>query len=293
VSVNLNDLVNLKDVLGFDLHVNSIGEFVAADLGAALDLNPSYAIANIASAVVSPIVDGVSAVVSPIVDGVSAVVNPIVDGVSALNLGTSTILDSLLGGNNHLVVGHLGDLTSIIGSGDIGSDDAISALKGNPLTADLGSNGSASLEKLADASLATLLDGNLDTRLPVVGTAPVVATLSDPAHVSIVGEATAITPGHSIDLSAPALPEGDVLFRGNNYTDYHVALQTAGPSAVSNSIPATLTSVVGTPDATSLAHVDNPAVNPAASASTAQHQDTSLTHLSTTLDDLSLRSHTH
>ena len=116
----------------------------------------------------------------------------------------------------------------------------------------------------------------MDTRLPVVGTAPVVGTLSDPTHVSIVGEATAIIPGHSIDFSASALPEGDVLFRGNNYTDYHVALQTAGPSVGSNSIPATLTGVAGIPDATSLTHVDTPAANPAASsstASTAQHQD--------------------
>jgi hypothetical protein len=39
--------------------------------------------------------------------------------------------------------------------------------------------------------------------------------------------------------------------------------------------------------------VDSPAVNIVTSSSTVQHQDTSLTHISTTLDDLGLRSHTH
>jgi hypothetical protein len=265
-SININDLVNLKDVLGFDLHVNSSGEFIATDLEAALDLHPSYLIANTGSTVLSPVAEG----------------------LSALNLGTSNILDSLLGGNNHSFVGHVGNLTSIISS-----DDAISPIKGNPLTADLNSNGTASLEKLADAPLPNLPDFSLETGLPVVSTAPVVGAVSDLAHVSIVGEATAMTPGHSIDFSAPALPEGDVLFRGNNYTDYHVALQTTGPSAESNSIPATTISVASTHDATSLAHVDSPAVNLVASTSTVQHQDTSLTHISTTLDDLGLRSHTH
>ena len=262
-SVNLNDLVNLKDVLGFDLHVNSIGEFIATDLEAALDLHPSYLIANTGSTVLSPVAEG----------------------LSALNLGTSNILDGLLGGNDHSFVGHVGNLTAIISSDD--------AIKGNPLTADLNSNGTASLEKLADAPLPNLSDFSLETGLPVVSTAPVVGAVSDLAHVSIVGEATAMTPGHSIDFSAPALPESDVLFRGNNYTDYHVALQTTGPSAESNSIPATTIGVGSTHDATSLAHVDSPAVNLVTSTSTVQHQDTSLTHISTTLDDLGLRSHTH
>src|SRR6202041_1936068 len=60
-SVNLNDLVNLKDVLGFDLHVNSSGEFIASDLEAALDLHPSYLIANTGSTVLSPVAEGLSA----------------------------------------------------------------------------------------------------------------------------------------------------------------------------------------------------------------------------------------
>jgi hypothetical protein len=187
-----------------------------------------------------------------------------------LNLEMSNPLDRLLGGDNHnhSVVGHLGDLTSVITSGDIGSGDPISALVGN-----LGSN---------------VLSSKTD--LPVVG------AVSDPAHVSIVVEATAVIPGHSIDFPTPALPEGDVLFHGNSYTDYHVALQSAGPSPGSGSIASTLASVSGIPDATSLTHVDAPVANAApltSTTATEQHPDVLLTHMSTTLDDLSLRSHTH
>jgi hypothetical protein len=268
--------------LGFDLHVNSSGEFIATDLDATLDLNPSHAIANT-----------VSTVVSPIANTVSSVVSPVADGLPLLNLATSDALDSLFGVDNHSVVGHLGDLTSVIPSGDISSEDPISGLKGN-----LGNNGAAPLGVLTHAFAATSPDGSPNTGLPIVGIVPAVGAVSDPAPVSIVGEATAITPGHSIDFPTPGLLEGDVLFHGNSYTDYHVALQSAGPSAGSGSIAAALTSVPSTPDATSLTHVDAPVAtvapsSSAATAATVQHQDALLTHISTTLDDLSLRSHTH
>jgi hypothetical protein len=253
--VGLDTSVNLKEILGFDLHVNASGAFVATDLSAALDLHLSHTVPNT----------------------VFTVVSPVADGLPLLNLGTSNALDSLFGGENNSVVGHVSDLTSIFGS-----DGATSALSGT-----LGSNSGASFGKLADAFLATSLDGGSDTRLPVV------STVSDLAHASIVGEATSITPGHSIDFSAPAVPEGDVLFRGNSYTDYHVALQTAGPSDASNNVAATPTSVTSTPDTASLAQVDPAAVNHAVPSVTAQHQDLSLIHISTTLDELSLRGHSH
>jgi hypothetical protein len=261
--IGLSSSVDLKDLLGFDLHVNPNGEFIATDLGTALDQSPSYAIANT----------------------VSSVVSHVADGLPMLNFGTSNALDSLFGVDNHSVVGHVSDLTSIISNDDIDSDDATSALKGS-----LTSNGTASLEKLADVLLATSPDGSSNMLLPAAGGVPA------SAPVSIVGEGTAVTPGHSIDFPAPVLPESDVLFRGNSYTDYHVALQTMGPIAGSNSIATTLTSVASTPDTTSLTHVDSPAPNPSAASSatpTVQHQDTSLIHITTTLDDLSLRSHTH
>jgi hypothetical protein len=300
-TVGLSSSLNLKDVLGFDLHVNSGGELIATDLGAVLDLNPSFALSNI-----------VSTVVSPVANPVSSVVNLVADGLPMLNLGTSNPLDRLLGGDNHnhSVVGHLGDLTSLIGSdgtshalpghlgdltsvitsGDIGSGDSISALVGNLDCNVLSSKSAASLGLLPDAFAATSPGDGSNTDLAVVG------TVSDPAHVSIVAEVTAIIPGHSIDFPTPALPEGDVLFHGNSYTDYHVALQSAGPSPGSGNIAPTLTSVSGIADATSLTHVDAPVANTAPSISTAatvQHPDVLLVHISTTLDDLSLHSHTH
>ena len=87
-------------------------------------------------------------------------------------------------------------------------------------------------------------------------------------------------------------PEVDVLFHGNRYTDYHAALQSAGPSPGSSSIAPTLTSMSGMPDATSLTHVDAPVAN-TATAATVQHPDVLLAHIATTLDDLGLHSHTH
>ena len=231
----LSASVDLKNLLGFDLHVNSNGEFIATDLSAALDQSPLVPIANT----------------------VSNVVSPVVDGLPVLSFGTSNALDSLFGADNHSsAVGHLGDLSSILGNDDIGSDDATSTLKGI-----FSGDGTASLDKLADTSPATSPDGSSNTLLPIAGGAP------DPAHVSIIGEATSVTPGHSIDFPTPVSPEGDVLFHGNSYTDYHVALQTIGPSVVSNSVTTALSSVASTThDTASLAHVDSPVPNPPASS---------------------------
>jgi hypothetical protein len=278
-TVGLSSSLNLKDFLGFDLHVNSGGELIATDLDAVLDLNPSLALPNIVSTVVSSVANPVLSVANLVADGL-----PI--------LGMSNPLDHLLGGDddNHPVVGHLDDLTSVITSGDIGSGDPISALVGDVGSNVLSSNSAAFLGMLPDAFAATSSGGKPNTDLPIVG------AVSDPAHVSIVVEATAMIPGHSIDFPTPALPEIDVLFHGNSYTDYHVALQSAGPSPGSSSIAPTLTSMSGIPDATSLTHVDAPVANTAPSTSTAatvQHPDVLLAHIATTLDDLGLRSHTH
>ena len=197
-------------------------------------------------------------------------------------------LRSLSGGIGHAFPGHLGDLTSDVITGNIGSGDPTSALVDNPGCNVLSSNTAASLGMLPDVFAATSPGSNTD--LPGIG------AVSDSVHFSIVAEATAIIPGHSIDFLTSALPEGDVLFHGNRYTDYHVALQSAGPSPGSGSISSTPASVSGILDATSLAHLDAPIANAAPStstAATAQHPDVLLTHISTTLDDLSLSSHTH
>ena len=274
-TVGLGSSLNLKDFLGFDLHLNSSGELIATDLDAVLDLNPSFALPNIVSTVVS------------------SVANPVLSVADGLPiLGMSNPLDHLLGGDddNHPVVGHLDDLTSVIASGDIGSGDPISALVGDVGSNVLSSNSAAFLGMLPDAFAATSSGGKSNTDLPIVGAVP------DPAHVSIVVEATAIIPGHSIDFPTPALPEVDMLFHVNSYTDYHVALQSAGPSPGSSSIAPTLTSMSGIPDSTSLAHVDAPVANtapPTSTAATLQHPDVLLAHIATTLDDLGLRGHTH
>jgi hypothetical protein len=280
-TVGLSSSLNLKDYLGFDLHVNPGGDLVATDLGAVLDLNPSFTTLSI-----------VSTAVNPVANPVSSVAKLVADGLPILNLGTSNPLDRLLGDDNHShsVVGHLGDLASLIGSGDIGSGDPTSALVGNIGCDVLSSNSAASLGTLPDAFAATSPGGGSNTDLPVIG------AVSDPAHVSIVVEATTIIPGHSIDFPTPTLPEADLLFHGNSYTDYHVALQSAGPSSGSGSIAPTLASMSGIPDATSLTHVDTPVANAAPSTSTGapvEHPDVLLNHMSTTLDDLSLRGHTH
>jgi hypothetical protein len=295
-TVGLSSSLDLKDYLGFDLHVNAGGELVANDLGAVLDLNPSFAVLNT-----------VSTVVSAVANPVANVVNLAADGLPILDLGTSNPLDHLLGDDHHSIVGRLGnlaslignddappghssDLTSVISSGDIGSGDPIAALVGKLDGNVLGSNSAALTKMLPDALAATPPGGESNTDLPVI------AAVADQAHVSIVVDASAMLPGHSIDFPAPAPPEADVLFHGNSYSDYHVALQSAGPSSGIGSIMPTPISVSGIPDATPLAHVDAPVTNTAPSSSTGavvQHADALLTHISTTLDDLSLRIHTH
>jgi hypothetical protein len=269
----LTGTVDLKNLLGFDLHVSPNGEFAATDLGAALDQAPLLPLANTASHVASPVLDG----------------------LPVLNYGTSNALDGLFGTDGHPAAGDaLNGLPSILGNVAGGSSDAPSPLQdapSPPLQSVLTASGTAATDKLAGAILTPSLDDSTNPLLPLAGGA------SDPAHVSIMGAATPITPGHSLDFPAPAPAEANVLFNGNSYTDYHVALQTTGPSVTSSMVDPALTSVTSvTPDAAALVHVDTPAPNPvvpSATAPTLPHPDASLTHLATTVDDLSLRIQTH
>jgi hypothetical protein len=206
--------ISLKDVLGFDLHVNAAGSFVADDLSTALDVNPSQLVANLDSTDPSPVTQSV----------------PLLDFVTSENL------DSLLGMSKSLLdASHLNNGT------------------------------------LSDAALAT------DTSLPIVTPVLDASPVSNVPPVSIVGEATDITPGHSIDFLAPPPAPSDVLFSGNSYTDYHVTLQTAGPTVVANTVAAI--STMNTADATAVAHVDAPVISHPAAPSPTDHQDPSLTHL--------------
>ena len=83
--VGLDTPLNLKDVLGFDLHVNGAGEFVANDLSTALDVNPSQLVADVSTAT-----------------GLAT------EDLPQLDFGASKTLDNLLG-NGLLDVGHLSD----------------------------------------------------------------------------------------------------------------------------------------------------------------------------------------
>jgi hypothetical protein len=282
-SDGLNPLVNLKEILGFDLGINQSGEFTATDLGAALDHIPSYALDN--------------SVLTPVLHPVMAIATPVTDGLPVLDLGTTNPLDGLFGAGNHSVIGQLGDALADGGdhSGELGG--TISAIKGSLVDNVISITADQHVGNLTDALTATSSVGSANTPSTLIGTFLAAIAVPDSTHVGIVGEATDMTPGHSIELTAASVPEADVLFRGNSYTDYHVALQSTGSSVGSGTAPTLSAGAANISDTGSLAHIDVPTSSPPASAPAASHQDTSLSHISTTastvLDDLSLRGHTH
>ena len=118
--------LNLKDVLGFDLHVNGAGEFIANDLSAALDVNPSQLVADVSTAI-----------------------GLVTEDLPQLDLGASKTLDNLLG-NGLLDVGHLSDPISELSSVVV----AKPALSG-----DLGSDADAVLEKVSASALSISHEG--------------------------------------------------------------------------------------------------------------------------------------
>jgi hypothetical protein len=317
----LDTSLNLKDVLGFDLHVDGAGEFVANDLSTALDVNPSQFVVD-----------------------VSAVIGPVTEDLLQLDLVASKTLDNLLG-NGLLDVGHLSDpiseLSSVVAkpalSGDLGGDadaalekvsasalsisheggsntnlldlgssndvDGLSSGKealdvshlsgaitepGSAVpTSGLGSAASATLEKISAPALSISHGSSANTNPSMV------STVSDAPYVGIVGEATDLTPGHSVDFSVQPVPEGDVLFSGTNYTDYHVALNTAVSSSAVSGIIATTTTVTNTHDAASLSPVDSANASHAAGPPVPEHHDASLTQVSNAIDELGVRGHSH
>jgi hypothetical protein len=115
------------------------------------------------------------------------------------------------------------------------------------------------------------------------------ATASPAAPVvHTVGEASDVTPGHSLELSTPPSSAGDALFQGTKYTDYHMVLQT-GVSAVGNIIsePASVPAIAAPPvEQPSLAHADSSALTQPPEQAAPGHQD-----LTTPIHSLSVHIH--
>jgi hypothetical protein len=323
--VVLGTSLNLKDVLGFDLHVNGAGEFVANDLSTALDVNPSQLVADVSTAI-GPVTEDllqldlgasktpdsllgnglldVDHLSDPISELSSVVAKPTLSSalgsdadaalekVSAsalsilheggsntnpLEFGSSDDVDGLSGGNGALDVGHLSGAIFEPGS----------AVPTSGLGSDLGSAASATLEKVSAPALSISHGSSANTNPSMVSTA------SDAPYVGIVGEATDLTPGHSVDFPVQPVPEGDVLFSGTNYTDYHVALNNAVSSSAVNGIIATTTTVTNTHEAASLSPVDSPNASHASGPPVPEHHDVSLTQVSNAVDELGARGHSH
>ena len=247
--VGVDTSVDLKDVLGFDLHVNAAGAFVATDLSTALDVNPSQLVANVVSTAISPVT---------------------AEALPLLDLGVPSGMDGLLGGNN---IGHPNVVTSEVSS-VLGSD------VGGAL-------------KQSGGALMTSPESGSDIKLPVV------SLVSDLTPVGgVFGEGTDIASGGSINFPAQALPQGNVLFTGNSYTDYNMALQTHSSSGAGNIIAETLTSVTASPSQADAPVVSHDAGTPPPAP---EHQDASLNQInqistalvSPAVDQLSVTGHVH
>ena len=194
-----------------------------------------------------------------------------------LDSEASKSADSLLGGKGLLDVGHLSD--------PISEPSSVVATSG--LSSNLSSTAGAALEKVSASGLSISHESGSNTNLSMV------STVSDVPHVGIVGEATDLTPGHSVDFPAQPVPEGDALFSGTSYTDYHVALNTGVSSNAVNGISDTTTTVTNTHDAASVSPVDSPNASHASEPPAPEHHEASLTQVSNAVDELSVRGHSH
>jgi hypothetical protein len=233
--------INLKDVLGFDLHVNPGSGAIATEAALAPPgTSLSHSIGDLGFVTTMPSADSIG-------DRPPGISHE-VDDLFAAGQGASDLQN-------------LGNATS---------QNQMGLAKAATPAADLGIEGISS----------DLAAGTTSPATPVVQT---------------VGEATDITPGHSLELSTPPSSAGDALFQGTNYTDYHMALQT-GVSAV---VGTTSESVVGTPSESasvpaitalpveqpSVTHVDSSAVTQPPQQAAAEPQDL------TTLHSLSVHIH--
>jgi hypothetical protein len=330
----LGSALNLKDIIGFDVHVDANGGLVATDTSNLLDLHL------------------VDLPVSNVVTAVTATANalPLTNALPLPHLDASNVLNDLFDGGHHtLGVTHLSELISAttsvspaptanalplqhLDASNVSNDlfdgghhppgaaplsELISATTSVSPASTLGQIDSNIGEPLQNLSSSLIAGSSHDGSLPVVGNTLEPADagnlglvgnlgLADPGNLSnsitanqdvaparILGDATNETPGHSIDFPAPAVPEGDPLFLGNHYTDYHVALQTTVATTAGTSVAETLTDVTGVADTSSLVHADPQGATNTAPAQAQPHQEAQLTHIATALDDLNSREHTH
>ena len=223
--------INLKDVVGFDLHLLAGSGAVAPEVALApRGINLSHSIGDFGFVTHIPTVDSVHAV-KP---GISQEV----DGLFATGQGLSDF-------------NHLGYAASPNQFGLPTASD------------DLGVGGNSALGPLDVAGAPGYPPG---VTLPTVQNV-----------AAVVGDATDVTPGHSIEFSTPPpSSEGDALFQGNKYTDYHMALQTDASSVGhSASAAAILAPPVETP---SLAQSDSSTVTQPLQHAIPEHQDVTPIH---------------
>jgi hypothetical protein len=221
--------------------------------------------------------DAISETSSVVAAAASAVSPESSLSTNLLDSEASKSADSLLGDKGLLDVGHLSD--------PISEPSSVVATSG--LSSDLGGDVSATLEKVSAPALSISHESGSNTNLSMV------STVSDAPHVGIVGEATDLTPGHSVDFPAQPVPEGDALFSGTSYTDYHVALNTGVSSNAVNGISDTTTTVTNSHDAASVSPVDSPNGSHASEPPAPEHHEASLTQVSNAVDELSVRGHSH
>lgn len=261
LGVGLNGtLLNLKDVVGFDVHLGNDGSFVDVGLGDMIDAHLS------------------------IPQTVNAVVNSVAE-LPIINISAPNVLDELFGNTHGASTTHLTSTFDTHG---------ILTTLDQHATTDLGV--STKLSATIDAALlkvdtSTSLSGAAELpHFDTVATTAVANTLSD-----VLGHTGVVSAGSAIQLP-PAVPiTGDALFSGNHYTDYHVALQSTfpgsssvspAPSGVSSSVE---TVVAQLPDA--LPH--DTAHGQTETPTAAPHPDQSANQLLHSLDDLSIRSGAH
>ena len=115
-------------------------------------------------------------------------------------------------------------------------------------------------------------------------------TTSDAAPVvNTVGEATDVTPGHSLEFSTPPSSEGDALFQGTKYTDYHMALaewRFSRRNTISESVSVPDNRSATESSQPSLTHADSSAVTQPPEPAAPEHQD-----LTTPIHSLSVHIH--
>jgi hypothetical protein len=250
--------LNLKDMIGFDVHLGSDGSFAEVGLGDTID--PNISIPQTVHAIGS-----------------------VVDELPVINVNAANVLDDLFGSVGGQSPAHL---TSHI--------DAHNALATLDTAATAVTDTSI---KLTGTLNATLPHADPALTVSGTSELPHASTLEHVLG-NALGETGIMSTGSSIDFPAATPPAGDILFSGHHYTDYHVALQTTDPgsssitSSVSSSIHTSIETVATQlPDTPPASHeTPNGQANMLPAAT---HADQPVNQLVHTLDDLSLRAGGH